>query len=59
MKGDETVFLGTYPLQMDMRIRLPKLILDNLDISKGKTEFDIFLSKKDKEIILRIHPEEK
>ena len=29
------VLLGTYPLQKDMRIRLPKQILNNLPIEIG------------------------
>ena len=37
------IYLDTYILQQDMRVRLPKSILTNLKIEKGKTEFDIFI----------------
>lgn len=47
------VLLGTYPLQKDMRIRLPKQILNNLPIETG-TLFDIYLNPQNEEIILRI-----
>ena len=33
---DELIYLDTYILQQDMRIRLPKSILTNLDVKKGK-----------------------
>lgn len=47
------VYLDTYVLQQDMRIRLPKLILTNLDAEKGKTQFDIFLDNANGTIILK------
>ena len=31
------VYLDTYILQQDMRVRLPKSVLSNLQIEKGKT----------------------
>ena len=31
----EPIYLDTYVLQQDMRIRLPKSILNNLPIEKG------------------------
>lgn len=52
------VLLGTYPLQKDMRIRLPKQILNNLPISIG-TPFDIYLNPQNEEIILRVTKKEK
>ena len=36
----ESIYLDTYVLQKDMRIRLPKSVLLNLNIEKGKTMFD-------------------
>ena len=48
------ILLDTYVLQQDMRIRLPKQILNNLNVVKGKTMFDIFLNTDSNEIILRI-----
>lgn len=39
----EIIYLDTYVLQQDMRVRLPKAILTNMDVEKGKTQFDIYL----------------
>lgn len=50
----EPVYLDTYALQQDMRIRLPKSILNNLPVKNGTTRFSIFLDQEKKEIILRI-----
>ncbi|MCM1046367.1 MAG: hypothetical protein NC417_12730 [Candidatus Gastranaerophilales bacterium] len=50
----EPVYLDTYTLQQDMRIRLPKSILNNLPIEKGTTRFSIYLDQDKKELILRI-----
>lgn len=51
------IYLDTYVLQQDMRVRLPKAILSNMNIEKGVTKFDIYLDSKDKEIVLKIHEE--
>ena len=51
-------YLDTYVLQQDMRIRLPKSILANLNVEKGTTKFDIYLDVKSKELIFRVHREE-
>lgn len=50
------VFLDSYVLQQDMRIRLPKSILSNLNIKKGETVFDIFIDS-DGNIVLKIKKE--
>ena len=34
---NELIYLDTYVLQQDMRIRLPKSILSNLSVEKGKS----------------------
>lgn len=51
---DSTIYLDTYVLQQDMRIRLPKAILTHFKVIKGVTRFDIYFNGKYKEIILRI-----
>ena len=52
---DSTViYLDTYVLQQDMRIRLPKAILAHLGAEKGVSKFDVFLDTKTKELILRL-----
>lgn len=56
--NDNAIYLDTYVLQQDMRIRLPKAIITNLDAEKGTTLFDIYLDTKEKEIILKVHTEE-
>ena len=50
----ELIYLDTYALQQDMRIRLPKSILYNLPVEKGVTKFSIYLDQEKKELILRI-----
>lgn len=50
----ELIYLDTYALQQDMRIRLPKSILNNLPVEKGTTEFSIYLDQEKNELILRI-----
>lgn len=55
------IYLDTYALQQDMRIRLPKSILSNLPVEKGTTKFSIYLDPEKNELILRIEeaPKEK
>ena len=50
----ELIYLDTYSLQQDMRIRLPKAILNNLPVEMGTTKFAIYLNPEEKELILRI-----
>ena len=50
----ELIYLDTYALQQDMRIRLPKSILNNIPVEKGTTKFSIYLDQKKNELILRI-----
>lgn len=55
----EMIYLDTYVLQQDMRVRLPKAILTNMDVEKGKTQFDIYLDSKNNSLIFRIHENNK
>ena len=50
----ELIYLDTYALQQDMRIRLPKSILNNLPVEKGTTKFSIYLDQEKNELILHI-----
>lgn len=50
----DLIYLETYVLQQDMRIRMPKTILENLDVEKGKTKFKIYINKTSNEIVLKI-----
>ena len=47
--------LGSYTLQNDMRIRLPKTLLSNLPIECGKTILDVYVDKNENAIVLKIN----
>lgn len=51
-------YLDTYLLQQDMRVRMPKAILSNMNIEKGATMFDIYMSTDHESLVLRVHKEE-
>lgn len=53
----DCIYLETYVLQKDMRVRMPKTILANLPIIKGQSKFDIFLDRDAGEIILKLQQE--
>jgi len=59
MHTSEKIYLDTYVLQQDMRIRMPKTILANLNAEKGKTKFDVYLCPSDNTIVLEVHAEKK
>lgn len=54
MDKNELFYLDTYVLQQDMRIRLPKSILTNLNVKKGITKFAIYMDKKKNQLVLRV-----
>jgi len=56
---EKEILLETYVLQQDMRIRLPKQILNYLNAVKGETMFDIYLNVDNQEIVLRRSEQEK
>lgn len=47
------IFLDSYVLQQDMRIRMPKAILENINAIKGKTIFDVFYDAEEDAIVLK------
>ena len=51
------IYLDTYVLQQDMRVRFPKSVLSNLDVEKGKTMFDVYLDPNNKSLILKVREE--
>lgn len=53
--ADSCIYLDTYVLQQDMRVRMPKAILSNMGVEKGKTMFDIYLDSSDNSLVFRIH----
>lgn len=56
--NESLIYLDTYLLQQDMRIRLPKAILSNMAVEKGNTKFDIFFNSKDQTLVLKVHDKE-
>ncbi len=53
MKEDNLIYLDTYVLQQDMRIRLPKNVLVNLNVEKGISRFQIYFDKINNSLILK------
>lgn len=51
---ENLIYLDTYVLQQDMRIRLPKAVLENMGLEKGKSMLNIFYNNSDNSIILRV-----
>lgn len=49
----ELIYFDTYVLQKDLRIRLPKNILTNMNLEKENAVFDIYLDYENNEIILK------
>lgn len=47
------IYLDTYVLQKDMRIRLPKSVLKNMKIEKGVTKFQIYYDKINESLVLK------
>lgn len=50
---NERIYLSTYILHKDNRVRLPKTIENNLGVVPGETYFDVFYDAKRKELILK------
>ena len=50
---ENLIYLDTYILQQDMRIRLPKNILGILSVEKGITKFEIYLDKQENILVLK------
>lgn len=51
---DNLIYLDTYLLQKDMRIRMPKAAMSNIGAKKGESMFDIYFNPVDKSIVLKI-----
>ena len=49
---DNLIYLDTYVLQQDMRVRMPKSILENLGLEKGKSKLKIYYDKQKKSIVM-------
>lgn len=57
MKDVDLIYLDTYVLQQDMRVRLPKSVLANLQVEKGLSRFQIYYDKLNECLVLK--PENK
>ena len=55
----DLIYLNTYVLQKDMRIRLPKSVLKNMKIEKGITKFQIYYDKINESLVLKPDKNEK
>lgn len=51
--GKDRIYLDSYIVQKDHRIRLPKGVEKNLEVIPGLSYFDIYLDVKTNEIILK------
>lgn len=51
---NELIYLDTYLLQQDMRVRMPKSILTNLNLEKGKSRLKIFFDKANNYLVLKV-----
>jgi antitoxin component of MazEF toxin-antitoxin module len=55
--SEDLIYLDTYLLQQDMRIRLPKSVLTNLNVERGLSHFQIYYDKINDSLVLK--PERK
>lgn len=51
--GEDLIYLDTYILQQDMRVRMPKCIVENMNAEKGKTRFAIYYDKINNSLVLK------
>ena len=50
----ELFYLDSYVIQKDMRIRLPKAAAINLGLECGKSVLNVYVSKDNSEIVLKL-----
>ena len=50
---NDLVYLDTYVIQQDMRVRMPKSILENMQVKKGKTRLEIYYDKLNDCLVLK------
>lgn len=50
----DLIYLDTYVLQQDMRIRLPKSVLSNMNVEKGISKYDIYFDKDSNSLVLKV-----
>lgn len=52
--NEELIYLDTYVLQQDMRVRMPKCILENMNVEKGKTRFAVYYNRVSNSLVLKV-----
>ena len=52
--NDKLIYLDSYVVQKDMRIRLPKSILTNMNVEKGKSMLDFYFDKNQNALVLKL-----
>ena len=52
--NNRPVYLDSYTLQSDMRIRIPKSVINNLQAVPGKTEFSFYFDSTTQSVIMKI-----
>ena len=52
--NEKLIYLDSYVVQKDMRIRLPKGILTNMNVEKGKSMLDFYFDKKQNDLVLKL-----
>lgn len=57
--NEDLIYLDTYVLQQDMRVRMPKSILENMNVTKGESMFKIYYDKLNSQLIMRVSEEKK
>lgn len=53
MSDKNLTYLDTYILQKDMRIRMPKSVITNMDVKKGVSKFQIYYDKVNDYLVLK------
>lgn len=53
MNDKNLIYLDTYVLQQDMRVRMPKSILENMNLKKGKSKLKIYYDNINQQLVLK------
>lgn len=53
MNNKNLIYLDTYVLQQDMRVRMPKSILENMNLKKGKSKLKIYYDNINQQLVLK------
>ena len=59
VEDEDLIYLDTYVLQKDMRIRMPKSVITNMNVEKGISRFQIYYDKINESLVLKPENEDK